>query len=148
VRPLPELTVEQAASAQAVFDKYPEVKGVGFKGGVHIETPKESQVATQQRANFAAQLRALAEVVEQTPDVFYDVLDTIRHNIEHDAEGPFKAAAVWNAWNALPEGEPSPVKRIANEIGMNYAEVAEIVYPNPPFGAWHSNQEPDLALQS
>jgi hypothetical protein len=142
VRPLPELTVEQAASAQAVFDKYPEVKGVGFKGGVHIETPKESQVATQQRANFAAQLGALAEVVEQTPDVFYDVLDTIRHNIEHDAEGPFKAAAVWNAWNALT------VKGIANEIGMNYAEVAEIVYPNPPFGAWHSNQEPDLALQS
>jgi predicted RNA methylase len=40
------------------------------------------------------------------------------------------------------------VKRIANEIGMNYAEVAEIVYPNPPFGAWHSNEEPDLALQS
>lgn len=53
-------------------------------------------------------------------------------------------AAVWAAWNALPEGEPSPVKRIAAQLGMTAADVAFIVYPAETFGRWEDHQEPDI----
>lgn len=52
--------------------------------------------------------------------------------------------AVWAAWNALGENEPSPVKRIARELGMNTADVAFVVYPAETFGRWDDSQEPDL----
>ena len=52
--------------------------------------------------------------------------------------------AVWAAWNALPEGEESPVKHIASKLSMTPADVAFIVYPAETFGRWDDSQEPDL----
>lgn len=52
--------------------------------------------------------------------------------------------AVWAAWNRLPDDAPSPVKRIATELGMAAADVAAIVYPEEAFGSWDDSQEPDL----
>jgi hypothetical protein len=52
--------------------------------------------------------------------------------------------AVWAEWTALPEDEPSPVKRIAATLGMASADVAFIVYPVETFGRWADDQEPDL----
>ena len=52
--------------------------------------------------------------------------------------------AVWAAWNALPDDEPSPVKRIAAQLAMAPIDVAFIVYPAETFGRWHDSQEPDL----
>jgi hypothetical protein len=51
---------------------------------------------------------------------------------------------VWAEWNSLPDGEPSPVKRIARTVGMTPADVAFIVYPAETFGRWEDSQEPDL----
>lgn len=53
-------------------------------------------------------------------------------------------AIIWQAWGSLPDSEPSPVKRIARELGMEPAEVAAIVYPAADFGTWADDQEPDL----
>lgn len=52
--------------------------------------------------------------------------------------------AVWAEWGALPDDEPSPVKRIAAKLGMIPADVAFIVYPVETFGRWNDSQEPDL----
>lgn len=51
---------------------------------------------------------------------------------------------VWDAWNALPDVHPSPVKRIAADLGMTPADVAFVVYPAKTFGRWADHQEPDL----
>ncbi len=51
---------------------------------------------------------------------------------------------VWNAWGALPEDHPSPVKRIAADLGVAPVDVAFIVYPVETFGRWVDDQEPDL----
>ena len=51
---------------------------------------------------------------------------------------------VWAEWNALPDGEPAPVKRIAARLGMTPADVAFVVYPVETFGRWADDQEPDL----
>jgi hypothetical protein len=51
---------------------------------------------------------------------------------------------VWAAWNRLPDGEPSPVKRVARDLGMPPVHVAFIVYPAERFGRWDDSQEPDL----
>jgi hypothetical protein len=53
-------------------------------------------------------------------------------------------AIIWRIWNALPAGEPSPVKRIARDLGMEPADVAHVVYPPDEFGTWADGQEPDL----
>jgi hypothetical protein len=53
-------------------------------------------------------------------------------------------AIIWRIWNQFPDDEPSPVKRIARELGMEPAEVAFIVYPAAEFGDWADDQEPDL----
>jgi hypothetical protein len=53
-------------------------------------------------------------------------------------------ASVWEAWNALPDDHPSPVKTIAAQLGMAPADVAFIVYPAETFGRWEDDQEPDI----
>ena len=52
--------------------------------------------------------------------------------------------AVWKAWNALADDDPSAVKRIARDLTMSAADVAAIVYPPEQFGVWDDSQEPDL----
>lgn len=52
--------------------------------------------------------------------------------------------AAWSAWNALPDDEPAPVKRIARQLGMEPVDVAFIVYPAEQLGRWDDSQEPDL----
>jgi len=51
---------------------------------------------------------------------------------------------VWTTWGVLPDGYPSPVKRIARHLNMTPADVAFIVYPAEEFGRWEDDQEPDL----
>ncbi|MFC9995682.1 hypothetical protein [Nocardia sp. NPDC127526] len=51
---------------------------------------------------------------------------------------------VWAAWKELPDDDPSPVKRIAKQLGMATGDVAFIVYPVEEFGRWSDDQEPDL----
>ena len=53
-------------------------------------------------------------------------------------------AIVWQIWNQLPDSEPSPVKRIAHDLGMEPADVAHVIYPPGQFGAWYDSQEPEL----
>jgi hypothetical protein len=54
-------------------------------------------------------------------------------------------ACIWQLWNLLPDGEPSPVKRIARDLGMEPADVSAIVYPVAAgMGIWANDQEPDL----
>lgn len=53
-------------------------------------------------------------------------------------------ATVWEAWNELRMDDPSPVKRIARDLGVTPGEVAAIVYPPTTFGTWVDTQEPDL----
>lgn len=52
--------------------------------------------------------------------------------------------AVWDAWGALPDEHPAPVKRIAADLGMTAADVAFVVYPVETFGRWAEDQEPEL----
>ena len=64
---------------------------------------------------------------------------------EHTSMNALLAHAItWRIWNALPDNEPSPVKRIARDLGMEPADVARIVYPAGQFGPWDDDQEPDL----
>lgn len=51
---------------------------------------------------------------------------------------------VWRVWGLLSDNDPSPVKRIAEALGMTPADVAFIVYPAEQFGRWDDGQEPDL----
>jgi hypothetical protein len=53
---------------------------------------------------------------------------------------------VWAEWGALPDEEPSPVKRIAARLNLSPADVAFIVYPVETFGRWADDQEPDLPV--
>lgn len=53
--------------------------------------------------------------------------------------------AVWDEWNSLGDDHEAPVKEIARRLGMANADVSFIVYPAETFGAWHDDQEPDLA---
>jgi len=58
---------------------------------------------------------------------------------------PGYAKAVWEIWNALPVDELSPVKRIADRLGLQTSQVAAVVYPEGHnFGAWDDSQEPPL----
>ncbi len=52
--------------------------------------------------------------------------------------------AAWDAWNALPDNEPSPVKRTAAQLGMEPCDVAFVVYPAETFGPWTDAQEMPL----
>ena len=56
--------------------------------------------------------------------------------------------AVWNAWGALPDDHPAPVKAIARDLAMTPADVAFIVYPAETFGRWADDQEPELTEES
>lgn len=51
---------------------------------------------------------------------------------------------IWDAWNVLPEDDPSPVKRIARDLDMEPADVAFVVYPAQRFGRWDDGDEPPL----
>ena len=52
--------------------------------------------------------------------------------------------AVWAEWTSLPDDEPSPVTRIARNLGMDTEIVAWIVYPPETYGHWADAQEPVL----
>jgi hypothetical protein len=54
-----------------------------------------------------------------------------------------EAAAIWQAWNALPEHCETPVRTIAAQLGATPAEVAAVVYPEPTFGPWRDEYEPE-----
>lgn len=82
---------------------------------------------------------------EPTPDLLVEMLTQLR-DILRAQTSPLTQVeqAVWAAWNELPEDYPSPVKRIARDLGMEPADVAFIVYPAEQFGAWDDSEEPDL----
>jgi hypothetical protein len=74
-------------------------------------------------------------------------LDVWERPIEPPKTSPLKTAAemaVWAAWNETDDDDPSPVKRIAQKLGMEPADVAFIVYPAETFGRWGDDHEPDL----
>jgi hypothetical protein len=87
----------------------------------------------------------ILESGEDRPDIEreaarFEVPDVVPADPEAD---PVRKA-VWAAWNALDDDDPSPVKSIARDLRMNPADVAAIVFPADQFGHWHDDQEPDL----
>ena len=88
----------------------------------------------------------ILESAEDAPDVereaarFAKVPDVVP---QPDAADPVKQA-VWQAWNAIGDDEPSPVKRVARQLEMKPFDVAAIVYPFDQFGWWGDAHEPDL----
>ena len=48
---------------------------------------------------------------------------------------------IWTAWNALPDDDPEPVKRIARDLGMEPADVAFVALPCGTIGRWEDSQE-------
>lgn len=83
---------------------------------------------------------------EPTPDVLVFMLDQLRDILRAKLQPDLTAVeyVVWSAWGALPDGEQSPVKRIAADLNMKPEDVAFIVYPAEQFGVWDDSQEPDL----
>ncbi|WP_280466002.1 hypothetical protein [Nocardia brasiliensis] len=82
---------------------------------------------------------------EPTPDVLVDMLRQLREILRAKMPALTEVEQlVWSKWNALSEDEPSPVKRIAKDLGMSPEDVAFIVYPAETFGRWDDRQEPDL----
>ena len=57
---------------------------------------------------------------------------------------PFDEQAVWDAWNALPEDHPSPVKTIARDLGLSHRDVANVVFPLPQF-FWDERTQPEVS---
>jgi hypothetical protein len=51
---------------------------------------------------------------------------------------------IWDEWNKQDADNPAPVKTIAAQLGISTGEVARVVYPEPDFGTWQDNHEPDL----
>lgn len=83
---------------------------------------------------------------EPTPDLLVDMLTQLRDILRSTMVAPTTEveASVWTAWNAIPESEQSPVKRVAQQLGMTAADVAFVVYPAEKYGPWRDEQEPDL----
>ncbi|MEV4127075.1 hypothetical protein [Nocardia sp. NPDC049707] len=82
---------------------------------------------------------------EPTPDLLVDMINQLREILRAKMPALTETEqVVWSAWKALPDDEPSPVKRIARDLGMTPADVAFIVYPAEQFGRWDDDQEPDI----
>ncbi|MFI8976942.1 hypothetical protein ACIGO9_28950 [Nocardia asteroides] len=82
---------------------------------------------------------------EPTPDLLVDMLEQLRDILQSQMAPVTEVEArVWTAWNALPDSEESPVKRVAQQLGMQAVDVAFIVLPAERFGPWDDDQEPDL----
>lgn len=84
---------------------------------------------------------------EPTPDLLVDMLTQLRDILRARMPPELTSVerAVWDAWNALPPTEMSPVKRIAEKLGMATSDVAFVVYPAEDFGRWEDSREPDLS---
>lgn len=78
------------------------------------------------------------------PKPLYELLRKTAYEERISMNSLLAHAIIWRVWNALPDSEPSPVKRIARELGMEPADVARVVYPPRDFGTWADDQEPDL----
>ena len=50
-------------------------------------------------------------------------------------------AAIWAAWNALPDDELRPVHTIAAQLALDTAYVASVVLPAADFGPWDDASE-------
>lgn len=82
---------------------------------------------------------------EPTPDSLVFMLEQLRDILEAQRAPVTEVEAkVWSAWAQVDDDDPSPVKRIARDLGMTAADVAFIVYPAEQFGPWDDSQEPDL----
>lgn len=78
------------------------------------------------------------------PTPLYELLRKMAYEQHVSMNALLAHAIIWRIWNTLPDGEPSPVKRIARDLGMEPADVAHVVYPASQFGSWADDQEPDL----
>jgi hypothetical protein len=58
------------------------------------------------------------------------------------AVAPSRRELVWEAWRSLDRNECSPVTKIAAQLDLTTAQVAEIVYPAESYGEWADEQEP------
>ena len=78
------------------------------------------------------------------PTPLYEMLRKMAFEQRTSINALIAEGAIWRAWNALPDSELSPVKRIARDLGLEPAEVAHIVYPANKFGPWLDREEADL----
>ena len=78
------------------------------------------------------------------PAPLYELLRVMAFDQRTSMNALIAQGAIWRVWNSLPDSEPSPVKRIARDLGLEPAEVAFIVYPAGEFGSWDDGQEPEL----
>ena len=83
-------------------------------------------------------------ITVRLPAPLYELLRVMAFEQHTSMNALIAQGAIWRVWNLLPDNEPSPVKRIAHELGLEPADVAFIVYPPGKFGAWDDSQEPDL----
>lgn len=121
----------------------PGMVGLALGGELALLTAEEALVVAN-RLTRAASL--VLEAEEDTPDIEREAARYAAPALSVVPAGdpdPVRKA-VWAAWNAMPDEEGSPVKRIARDLDMTTADVAAIVYADAEFGKWHDNQEPDL----
>lgn len=113
------------------------------------ETPPAEVMLTYEEALVLANRlqRAAALVLEageERPDI---EREAARFAVPDDAaelaDDP-RTKTVWAAWRELDDKEPSPVKRIARDLGIDTGFVARVVFPPDKFGHWHDSQEPGL----
>lgn len=114
-----------------------------------MDTPPAEVLLTYQEALVLANRleRAAALVLEageERPDVEREAARFVIPDDASELADDPRAKAVWEAWRALDEKEPSPVKRIARDLGMDAEFVARAVLPPDTFGHWHDSREPDL----
>ena len=83
-------------------------------------------------------------ITVRLPAPLYELLRKMAFEQRTSMNALLAQGAIWRVWNSLPDSEPSPVKRIARDLGLEPAEVAFIVYPAGEFGSWDDSQEPEL----
>lgn len=133
----------------------PGMVGLGIDGDddqqAYAMLSPEEALLIANRLTRAAGL--VLESAEDVPDVEREAARFTAPDDASAAEDPEEAAFirtkqmfqdVCDAWNEVPEGHQSPVKKIARDLGMSAADVAEIIYPPEEFAQWSDSQEPDL----
>jgi hypothetical protein len=133
----------------------PGMVGLGVSGddrqNAYAMLSPEEALLIANRLTRAAGL--VLESMEDVPDVEREAARFAVPDDASAAEDPEEAAFirtkqifqdVCDAWNEVPEGHPSPVKKVARDLGMSAADVAEIIFPPEEFGPWSDSQEPDL----
>lgn len=133
----------------------PGMVGLGIDGDdrqqAYAMLSPEEALLIANRLTRAAEL--VLESAEDVPDVEREAARFAVPDDATTAEDAEEAAFirtkqmfkdVWDAWNEVPEGHPSPVKKVARDLGMTPADVAEIMFPPEEFGPWDDSQEPDL----